>query len=410
MAIAGGSTAFSAETAARRAVWSIAVATGIASFAMNFWIPFIPLLMKDLGASSDANAVFWAGLATASVGVARLVSGPVWGILSDKYGRKLMFVRALGFASVTTLIAAFAQAPWQVVAALAFQGLFSGFIPAAVALTSVTVPDWRLSGALGQVSAAQYLGTTVGPAIGGGIALALGFRGAIVAAAVMPALAAAVVFFTVPRDVTAPAPKVEGAAPLRPGWRSLLGWQFVAVIVFYFFIFGTNQLVRISTPVALDQLSGQDPKALAGIAFTTAGVASVVGLLVVGRGLLKPGRFRWFLAAACLASAVTHVGLALAGVPWTYIAAFAAVSLFNGIMVPAINTMVAAQAGRERRGTAFGIASTAQAAAFIVGPLGAAFFAATSLEWGLMALAGAFVFAAAGALLLLREPKLEGAR
>jgi 3-hydroxyacyl-CoA dehydrogenase len=33
------------------------------------------------------------------------------------------------------------MAPWQVAIALAIQGLLSGFIPAAVTLTSVSVPD-----------------------------------------------------------------------------------------------------------------------------------------------------------------------------------------------------------------------------------------------------------------------------
>src|SRR5690606_1122129 len=132
-----------------------------------------------LGATSDANAVFWAGLATSAVGVARLVSGPVWGMLSDRFGRKLMFVRALAFASVTTAVAAFATEPWHVVAALSIQGIFSGFLPAAVALTSVSVSDSRLGQSLGYVSAAQYLGVTGGPAAGSILAALFDIRGSL---------------------------------------------------------------------------------------------------------------------------------------------------------------------------------------------------------------------------------------
>lgn len=134
----------------------------MASLAMNFWIPFLPLYMKHLGATSDANALFWVSVATTGLGLGRLVSGPFWGILSDRLGRKLMYVRALFFATATTLIAAFATEPWHVAVAYGCQGLLSGFIPAAVALTSVTVPESRLTSSLGVVTAAQYLGNTVG--------------------------------------------------------------------------------------------------------------------------------------------------------------------------------------------------------------------------------------------------------
>src|SRR5690606_27695454 len=172
---------------------------GIASFAMNFWIPFLPLYMIDLGATSDANALFWVGVATSVQGVGRLVTGPVWGILSDRYGRRLMFIRALGFASVTTAIVALATEPWHIAVALACQGIFSGFGPAAVALTSVTVPDVRLNASLGLVTGAQYLGNTLGPAVGSILAIALGMRGGIVAAGIMPALAALMVLLLVPK-------------------------------------------------------------------------------------------------------------------------------------------------------------------------------------------------------------------
>jgi DHA1 family multidrug resistance protein-like MFS transporter len=91
------------------------------------------------------------------------------------------------------LILVFAQSPWHIVLAFLFQGLFSGFSPAAIALTSVSVPDSQISRSLGIVNGAQYLGSTVGPAIGAGLAILAGFRGAIIVAAAMPAIAAIVV-------------------------------------------------------------------------------------------------------------------------------------------------------------------------------------------------------------------------
>ena len=402
-------------------VLAIALGAGIASFAMNFWIPFIPLYMLDLGATSDANALFWVGVATSVQGVGRLVTGPMWGILSDRYGRRLMFIRALGFASATTAIAAVAREPWHIAIAFACQGIFSGFIPAAVALTSVSVPDSRLNSSLSLVTGAQYLGNTVGPAVGSVLAIVLGMRGAILAAAIMPALAAIMVIAIVPRDETraparpAPADGDAGEAgsasdvlPPPPNfWRSL-GFQFFLALFFYFFLFGGTQLVRLATPLALADLQGDpDVEGIIGIAFTLAGIASMVGVLIVGRRWVSPGRFRLMLAGGCALTALAHVFLALSPAVAAYVVVFSAISLLQAAMLPASNTLIASNVPRERRGTAFGLAGSAQALAFIVGPMAAAWFAAISMNTGFVILGGLFL--AVGALVLwrLREPTLE---
>lgn len=405
------------DRAEGRAVLAIAAATGLASLAMNFWIPFIPLYMRHLGAGSDADAVFWAGLAVSMVGVARLVSGPVWGVISDRFGRKAMLVRALAFATATTLVAAVATEPWHVVVAFSCQGFFSGFVPAAAALTSVTVRDANLPASLGRLSAAQFLGTTVGPAAGAGVAALFSLRGAMVAAAVLPAVAASWVVFAVERDQVAPARHrtlgdTRGAGPSgarRPGSRwGVVNGPFLVAVSLYFALFAATQLVRLATPVALEDLGGGDVETLVGIAFTIGGAASVAGLVLVNRTATRRGRMRHLLAVGCIAAGAATALLALAGVAVVYIVAFALLSLVQAAMLPATNTLIASSVARERRGTAFGLASSAQALAFIAGPMGAAAFTATSLTVGFWMLAGAFVLVGGLAWRFVREPSLEG--
>ena len=87
--------------------------------------------------------------------------------------------------------------------------------------------------------------------------------------------------------------------------------------------------------------------------------------------------------------------------------AFTLASFLNASMMPATNSMIALNVSRERRGTAFGIGSAAQAVAFMVGPMGAAMFAKFSLNAGfatvgmlMLGLAGMVAFA-------VREPAGE---
>lgn len=391
------------------AVLTIAFGAGLASLSMNFWIPFLPLYMKHLGATSDANALFWVGVATTGQGIARLVSGPLWGVLSDRVGRKLMFIRALYFATGTTFIAALATEPWHVALAFGCQGLFSGFIPAAVALTSVTVPESRLGASLGTVTAAQYLGNTVGPAIGAILAVFFGLRGAILAAAIMPALAATLVVFVVPRDRVeraVPAPGRETASGSTPRERSpLLSRKFGLAILVYFVLFCGGQLVRLTAPIAIEDFTGSEATGTIGVAFTVAGIASVIGVVLVARRFVQPGNLAKALGFGMLGVAVAHVLLAVSPGVWVYVAWFSVISLAQAALLPATNTLIASNVPRHRRGTAFGIAGSAQALAFIVGPMSAALFAAISLSAGYVIIGAVFLGMAVLVRLSVREPR-----
>ena len=401
------------EVRAARAVFAIAVGSGLASLSMNFWIPFVPLYMKQLGASSDASALFWVGLAAGSQGVARLVAGPAWGILSDRLGRRAMFLRALYCASITMTVAAFATEPWHIVAAFTLQGLFSGFIPAATALTSVSVPDRRMNSALSTVTAAQFIGNTLGPAIGAALAVAVGYRGAIIGGAALPAIAGIYATIAVPRDrvgrAAVEADAVEegpGAAPSDPSIRSLLTLQFVLALMIWFASLAFGQLLRIAAPVALERIVGVgQATGISGVAFTAAGLGGLVGVFLAQR-YVRPGRLRITLVVTSVGVGLGHLALPVASTGAMFILAFTMIALMQAAMVPATNTLIAANSPRDRRGTAFGLASGVQAVAFMVGPMAAAGFAAISLNLGFAVLGVLFVALAVAIHLAVREPTL----
>ena len=392
----------------QRSAWLIASGAGIAAFSMSFWVPFLPLYMRDLGVETEPGQLFWAALALSSNGVFRMIGGPIWGVLSDRYGRKVMYVRALFAATITTVIAAAATEPWHVTVAMACQGLLSGFIPAAIALTSVSVPESRMTGALGTVQGLQYTGNTLGPAVGALLAGPLGLRGAIVAGALLPSLAAMLVLVLVPRDRVAPR---VAASRERLRWREALrrdaSLQFALGLLLYFISFVMIDLVRTAAPAALDALAGPENATRAtGIAFSVSGLASVIGAMGLARLVGRPGQFRLSLTAVIGLCAVAHIALGVAGSVAFFIVAYGVASMIRGAMLPATNTVIAASVPVERRGTAFGIAAAAQALAFIVGPMSAAAFALVSVWLGFIALGVVLALIAAVTFVALREPDL----
>jgi DHA1 family multidrug resistance protein-like MFS transporter len=312
-----------------------------------------------------------------------------------------MFLRALYFGSVTTLIMALMSEPWQVTIGFACQGLFSGFVPAAVALTSVSVDDSRLNSSLGIVTGAQYLGTTVGPALGAVLALVLGFQGAIFFAAALPASVALAVTFLVPADKVSVVRKEGEAAPALEPFNPTR--QFALMVFAYCVLFALQQLLRLITPLALKDLAPDNVQSLTGLTFTLGGLTSALGLLFIAGRFYRPGQMRWALVVSSVVAGGLFSFLIVPQSALFFIVGYALISLVQSAMVPATNALIAANVSRARRGTAFGIAGGAQAVAFMIGPLGAGMVGWFSfgVTFGVM---GA-VFVALGLLLMtVREP------
>ena len=389
-----------------RAVVAIASATGSTSLLMNVWFPFLPLYMLQVGAKDDAAALFWVAVGASAQGAGRLIGGPLWGLVSDKLGRKKMFVRAVYFAALTSFVLAVINAPWQVGIALGLQGLLSGFVPAAVALMSVSVPDAKVRDALNAVSGAQYLGSAIGPAVGASMALAFGYRGAIFTSGLLIAAVATAVIFVVPADsVRKKERDAKGAAIELPPFKPTM--QFALAILLYFSLFALTTFRSLATPIALKDIAAASVTEATGLAFALGGIASALGVWVLSTRMFRKYRLRNILAVTCVLTALGHLALAASHSVWLYVLAFTAASFLNASMMPATNTMIALNVSRDRRGTAFGIASAAQALAFMVGPMSAALFGRFSLKLGFVAVAGVMLALAALVAIAVREPPVE---
>ena len=62
--------------------------------AMTLLLPFLPLYVEQLGAQGHAAIVQWSGIAYGATFFAAALVAPLWGRLGDRYGRKVMLVRA----------------------------------------------------------------------------------------------------------------------------------------------------------------------------------------------------------------------------------------------------------------------------------------------------------------------------
>ncbi|MDD2216189.1 MAG: MFS transporter, partial [Eubacteriales bacterium] len=142
----------------------------------GFCIPFVPFFLQDLGVSDPVQLSYYVGLSSTLPAATMAVAAPVWGIASDRYGRKMMIMRAMFFAAVLLALMGLSQSVFQFMVLRALQGVFTGTVTASMSFVSANTPENRISYALGLMTSSNFLGYSVGPFIGGMIAELLGYR------------------------------------------------------------------------------------------------------------------------------------------------------------------------------------------------------------------------------------------
>ena len=135
----------------------------IAHCAHSFVLPFIVYYMKERFNITDKTQLgiynqefYFFGMLTFCI------SNPLWGALGDRYGRKLMLLRAYFLNSLCIPLMLVAPNIYWLIAVRALASCFSGTISASQALAVSTIPEKRHGFALGALSASYWSGTIFG--------------------------------------------------------------------------------------------------------------------------------------------------------------------------------------------------------------------------------------------------------
>lgn len=127
---------------------------------MIIW-PLLPLYADNLGATPTV-----VGLLAASFPIAQLGSSPVWGYVSDRYGRRPALLIGLGSSAIAYIVFGFAHTVWLLFVSRFVQGLGGGTTGVVQAYVTDSMPRADRAKALGWLSAATSAGVVIGPALG----------------------------------------------------------------------------------------------------------------------------------------------------------------------------------------------------------------------------------------------------
>jgi len=345
--------------------------------AFGFVLPFLPLYPKEIGVTPESAVVFWSGALVTSTGVSLAIFSPIWGALADRYGRKVMVLRALLVGGLIIALMGLVQNVGQFLVLRILQGMFTGTIAAATALVASIVPRERLAASMGQLQTSVYVGIAAGPVMGGVIAQAVGIRGTFFIAGAMLAIGGVFVWQFVHEHFTPPSTTrpLGFFESLRLGLRSRTLMPLMVTLL----------LVQLSTaivfpilPLFVERISqaGDPVKLYAGLAFGATAVFSALAALAYSRLVDRTG-YRRILIFACFGAALLFLPQAFVQNAGQFLLLRGGLGIFFGVLIPATNAIVGLSTPPELRGSAYGLTSGATAVGNAVGPLLGSTLAAT---------------------------------
>ncbi|MEQ9446087.1 MAG: MFS transporter [Rhodospirillaceae bacterium] len=334
-------------------------------------VPLLPFYVERVGAGAE--------VITITLGLYSLfqfMAAPLWGRLSDRFGRKPILAWTLSGFVISYVVLGFAESLWLVVAARIFGGLMAGNISTAFAYVSdITTPENRAKG-MGLLGAAFGLGFIFGPVIGGLLAgsetSTANFLLPALVAASLTTTALLGVIFILPeslsqdvRDQIRNKPKTS----LKTKLHTAFGRRALILLVAVGFILTMAwALLEVTLALWVNRVLSFGPRDIG----LTLAYVGVVGVIIQG-GLIGPltKKFgeRLLVASAIVFLLSGYVILAAASDIYILIAAMTFLAIGNGLSNPSLSSLVSKEASETERGSVLGVYQGAASLARFVGPL-----------------------------------------
>jgi len=407
----------------RRNLVAIWFAELVAIVGFTVVIPLLPLYVPELGVQSEREVRFWAGVVVSAHAVSMAIFGPIWGALSDRYGRKVMVERAMFSGAIVIGLMGLAQNVQQLVILRALQGALTGTVTAANALVATTAPRERVGYALGLLQMAIYVGASAGPLVGGLVADSVGYRAAFWVTGVLLLIAALGVWFFVKEEFQPAAPSVSAQSVAKAGGQVLRRrvWNRLAPALgsaSLLGVLGVRLLMRLGgnlvgpvLPLFVQSIApaGARVASITGLISGVSAAAGAVGALGLGRLGDRIG-YRSILIVCAMVSVVCYVPQFFAGNPTGLLIWQVGTGLAMGGILTSISAWLAQLAPEGQEGMIYGVDASVTSVANAIGPMtGSTLAIGLGLRAPFLCAAGIFGLAGVTAVRLLpkRSAKSE---
>ncbi|MHB8133844.1 MAG: MFS transporter [Anaerolineaceae bacterium] len=348
-------------------------------------IPILPFYVESFGGGG-----LGLGMLMAIFSVMQFIFAPIWGALSDRYGRKpIILIGALGNA-LSLLMFGFSTQLWMMYVARALGGILSSAtLPTAMAYIGDTTDEQNRGGGMGVVGAAMGMGLVLGPGLGGTLAKT-SLSTPFFFAAALSLVAVLLIFIFVPESLEkskrdpSSAIKLPKISILIRELRGPLGFMFLLAFIVMFALTNFEGIFGLYAQYRFDFNAAQ-----VGLVMTIVGLVSTVAQGLLTGPTTKRFGERNVIKISLIASSLGFFLMILAK---TTIPIYLTVGFFvlsNAMLRPAIQSIISKEA-KSGQGIAMGLTNSYMSLGRIVGPI----WAGTMIDINVIFpyLSGAIVF------------------
>jgi multidrug resistance protein len=330
-------------------------------------LPILPFYATHLGASPELI-----GWLIAAFSIAQLVAAPLWGRLSDRYGRRPALVIGLSASAIAYLVFAFADSVWLLFLSRLIQGAGGGTTGVAQAYVADTVRSRDRAKALGWLSASTNVGVTLGPLIGA-LATHLDRSAPGLVASALCAVNAGFAWRWLPES-RPPGVPTRGRAERKPVWHA--AWQVLRhptlAVPRFVWIYGIGMFAFacLTSIISLFLMAEHDvTEATIGYFFTYIGILNIaMRLVLLGPVVDRVGETRAMrLGAVALIAGL--LAYPMARTLWHLVLIIPLVPIGTALLFPATTSLMSRYSEKAEVGTTLGTAQTYAGISRVLAPL-----------------------------------------
>ena len=341
-------------------------------------LPLLPFYAQRLDATPETI-----GWLIAAFSISQLVASPIWGRVSDRYGRRPALLVGLAASAIAFLVFGLADSLWLLFLSRIVQGAGGGTTGVAHAYVSDTVAPADRARALGWLSAATSAGVMIGPAIGS-VATHLGPAAPGFLAAGLCFLNVLAAWKWLPESRK---PHV-GAAPARkPVWHA--AWTVIrhprtpAARLIWIYSVGMLAFSLLTSILALwlHARFGVTEKTIGYFFVYSGSLSLVVRSLLLGPVVDRIGE-AWAVRSGAIILGCGLLIYPLAPTVWALVFIIPFVPVGTALLFPSSTSLLSRVADPQEFGTVMGVAQTFAGLSRVVAPIaGTIAFQRLGVDW-----------------------------
>ena len=354
------------------AIWFAQI---IAVMGFGFGIPFIPYYIQELGMEDPEKIKFVTAVLSAAPAIGMGIMAPVWGILSDRFGKKLMLLRAMVFASFIIAGMGMVTNVTQLIILRGMQGLFTGTITASSAFIATTTPKKKLSYALGFLSSSTFIGFSIGPALGGVVAESFGYRISFYIGGIVMVIGflSVLIFAKENKEEYKEAREKEQNETEKKKYRyrirEILTFDILIMLLIMFFMRLTHSIFVPYIPLLVQGYRGT----IEGSASVTGYINAFAGFMTALSGLTISrlgDRYNklWIVRILLIFGVLLSILLYIFDSIFVFTVIYGTLMFFIGSIEPLLMSQTSQNTDKNKRGALFGVQSTVRSFGWAIAP------------------------------------------